>query len=188
MSTKHGMARRDFQPGDQVFYCDSFTEMKNADVEHGARGDVVAVIAGEAWAEIQFEGSDTPVACAVGDLRLSPPPLPGGFRLSEPVYYCGASEAWDDGDRLEYGARGEIAGMSDDDRSVEVSFPGNKDVVDCLLTDLSRTWPPVEPVPPSGSASRRLSGAAAAASAGPSATQPWHAQLFRWMLGGCCSE
>jgi hypothetical protein len=53
----------------------------------------------------------------------------------------GAAATWDDGDRLVYGARGEVTGPSDDDDSVEVRFAGNAEVVDCLLADLGRTPP-----------------------------------------------
>jgi len=158
-----------FSPGDTVFYCDSFTH-KNPDLQHGARGEVVGNVPGESWIEVRFGGSTVPVACAAEDLRGSPPPLPGGFHLGESVYYTGAGEMWDDGDRLEYGARGQIAGVSDDDHSVEVSFPGNMDIVDCLLTDLSRTWPPVPPTPPPKTTE----------------TSMWHEQLANWFLCQCC--
>jgi hypothetical protein len=62
------------------------------------------------------------------------------FAAGDTVYYWGASASWDD--RLVHGARGEVAGPSDDDDSVEVRFAGNADAVDCLLSDLGRAPPP----------------------------------------------
>ena len=60
----------------------------------------------------------------------------GPFEAGEAVHYCGASARWEDGDKLEYGAKGEVVGPSDDDdASVEVRFPGNEDAVDCRQSE-----------------------------------------------------
>ena len=78
-----------------------------------------------------------------GSASAAPTASAPAFSPGDVVYYLGVGEVWEDGDRLEFGARGEVTGPSDDvEDSVEVRFVGNKDVVDCLFTDLSRTPPP----------------------------------------------
>ncbi len=77
--------------------------------------------------------------------RLSQPPgtLPSGFGEGDAVHWCFANETLSNGDKLEYGAMGKVTGPTAGhaDR-VNVRFPGNKGPVGCLLTQLSRTWPP----------------------------------------------
>lgn len=73
------------------------------------------------------------------------PPLLGGFKLQEQVYYCGKNKAWDNSDdRLEYGQRGQITGQSEShpDDKVHVMFPGNGKTISCDVTKLNRNPPP----------------------------------------------
>ena len=60
--------------------------------------------------------------------------------------YCTAStETFDDGDKVEYGAKGVVVGPATAEtvkgKGLKMQFPGNKDPIACLLTSLSRTKP-----------------------------------------------
>ena len=70
--------------------------------------------------------------------------LPGGFSKGSPVHFCAANHTFPSGDKLEYGAKGEVTGPSQHnaEKEVAVRFPGNKGDIDCSLVWLSRTWPP----------------------------------------------
>ena len=75
---------------------------------------------------------------ALGVSREPPPPLPGGWKAMDPLYYKGESQTFDDGDKLVHGQQGEVAGSATLDgyvgKGVAVLFPGNKDAIDCYLT------------------------------------------------------
>ena len=79
--------------------------------------------------------------CAQGS-RDPPPPLPGGYRVGEMVYYTGVNQAVSTGDKLEHGGRGVVTGPatceSHKGKGVDVKFPGNKDNFSCLLTEVRR--------------------------------------------------
>ena len=80
--------------------------------------------------------------------REPPPPLPGGWKVKDPVYFKGASKTWDDGDKVEYGQQGEVVGPATAKshsgrglralrgKGVAVLFPGNKGNVQCPLTEV----------------------------------------------------
>ena len=87
--------------------------------------------------------------------RDAPPPLPGGYKVGEKVFYTGASLTWDDGDKIVHGQQGEVMGPGNDEyegKGVRVRFPGNKVNTSCLLTEVRRlraasaaTLPPAPP-------------------------------------------
>ena len=81
--------------------------------------------------------------------------------MYDKVYYCGESHTYEDGDKRVHGAQGEVTGPSpvDTDKKVAVRFPGNKDNIGCLLTQLSRT-PPGGAATPAGPTSTREAGCA----------------------------
>ena len=74
--------------------------------------------------------------------REPPPPLPGGYVVSEQVYFTGAGVTLENGDRLEHGKQGEVVGPakaeSHKGKSVDVRFPGNTGVISCWLTTVRR--------------------------------------------------
>ena len=74
--------------------------------------------------------------------RAAPPPLPGGYKLGEKVFFTGASETFPNGDKLVHGQQGEVVGPATSEthkgKGVSVLFPGNKDSVQCLLTEVRR--------------------------------------------------
>ena len=72
----------------------------------------------------------------------APPPLPGGYKVGEKVFFTGESKTWDDGDKRMHGQQGEVTGPATLDgvkgKGVNVRFPGNKDNINCLLTQVRR--------------------------------------------------
>ena len=74
--------------------------------------------------------------------RSPPPPLPGGYKLVEKVFYTGASQTWDDGVKVVHGQQGEVTGPATAEgyigKGVNVLFPGNKINVSLRLTTVRR--------------------------------------------------
>ena len=74
--------------------------------------------------------------------REPPPPLPGGYVVSEQVYFTGAGVTLENGDRVEHGKQGEVVGPTTFEslkgKGVDVRFPGNKGVISCWLTTVRR--------------------------------------------------
>ena len=74
--------------------------------------------------------------------RDAPPPLPGGYKLGEKVFFTGVSKTFDDGDKLVHGQQGEVTGHataeSHKGKGVHVLFPGNEGVANLLLTSVRR--------------------------------------------------
>ena len=76
--------------------------------------------------------------------RDPPPPLPGGYKMGEKVFYTGPSQTWDQGDttyKLVHGQQGEVTGPATGNElhtHVNVLFPGNKGSVECALTEVCR--------------------------------------------------
>ena len=70
--------------------------------------------------------------------------LPGGLGVGSQVYFCGSTHEVDHETRVDYSRRGRVVGPSEvsSDRRVMVKFPGNRIAVACLLTELTREWPP----------------------------------------------
>ena len=73
--------------------------------------------------------------------RDAPPPLPGGYKLGEKVFYSGTSWTAPNGEKLVHGQQGEVVGPATDEdgeEGVAVLFPGNKGSVECYLTNVRR--------------------------------------------------
>jgi hypothetical protein len=70
-----------------------------------------------------------------------PPPLPGGYKVGEKVFFTGASESFSNGDKLVHGQQGEVTGPATAEskgKGVNVRFPGNKRDVCCYLIEVRR--------------------------------------------------
>ena len=69
--------------------------------------------------------------------RDAPPPLPGGYRVGEKVFFTGGSHTFDDGNKVVHGQQGEVAGPAilenHKGKGVAVLFPGNKGNAECYL-------------------------------------------------------
>ena len=73
--------------------------------------------------------------------RSPPPPLPGGYKLGEKVFYTVANETLPSGDKLVHGQQGEVVGPGTgskrtEGKGVNMRFPGNKGTIGCLLTEV----------------------------------------------------
>ena len=77
--------------------------------------------------------------------RDAPPPLPGGYKVGDKVFYTGAGYTFANGDKVVHGQQGEVMGPVTDGpvkgKGLAMKFPGNKGNVDCYLTQLSREAP-----------------------------------------------
>ncbi len=71
-----------------------------------------------------------------------PPPLPGGYKPGEKVFFTGSSQTFADGDKVVHGQQGEVTGPATLEHhkgpGVAVRFPGNKGNICCLLTEVRR--------------------------------------------------
>ena len=74
--------------------------------------------------------------------RELPPPLLGGYTVGEQVYFTGESHTFENGDWVEHGKQGEVAGPATSHRGkgviVPLRFPGNKGAVYCYLYQVRR--------------------------------------------------
>ena len=62
--------------------------------------------------------------------REPPPPLPGGWKVEDPLYFKGCSQTYVDGTKVVHGQRGEVVGPATLEgyvgRALEVKFPGGR--------------------------------------------------------------
>ena len=85
--------------------------------------------------------------------RDAPPPLPGGYKVGDKVFYTGAGYTFANGDKVVHGQQGEVMGPITREphkgQGVAVCFPGNKRHKDCLLTEVRRlrAAPTAPPLP-----------------------------------------
>ena len=67
----------------------------------------------------------------------APPPLPGGYKVGEKVFFTTASQTLSNGDKIVHGQQGEVTGPATLEatkgKSVAVLFLHNKGSVSCLL-------------------------------------------------------
>ena len=74
--------------------------------------------------------------------RDAPPPLPGGYKVGEKVFYTGLNHTFPSGDKLVHGQQGEVVGPATRENQkgqrVKVRFPGNKGNISCFLTEVRR--------------------------------------------------
>ena len=82
-------------------------------------------------------------------VRDPPPPLPGGYKVGEKVFFMGPSFTFPSGDRLVHGQQGEVTGPASGERYMVVHFPGNTSNFSVLLTGARRPRAASACVPPS---------------------------------------
>ena len=73
--------------------------------------------------------------------RDAPPPLPGGYKAGEKVFFTDSSQTFDDGEKVVHGQQGEVMGPAsgeDGEEGLLVLFPGNTDSIGLSLTDVRR--------------------------------------------------
>jgi len=86
-----------------------------------------------------------------------PPPLPGGYKVGEKVFYTETSQTLSNGDKVVHGQQGEVVGPATAEthkgKGVDVRFPRNKGGVGCYLTTVRP--PPPLPAPACAPHTRR---------------------------------
>ena len=84
--------------------------------------------------------------------RDAPPPLPGGYRVGEKVFFTGASQTVSTGDKVVHGGQGEVTGPATAEthkgKGVCVLFPGNEGNINCYLTEVRRLSTASAAIPP----------------------------------------
>ena len=82
--------------------------------------------------------------------RDAPPPLPGGYKVGDKLFYTGASETVPSGEKLVHGQQGEVVGPATVEthkgKGVAVLFPGIKITIACYLGEVRH--PRAAPQPP----------------------------------------
>ena len=80
------------------------------------------------------------------------PPLPGGYKVGEKVFFTGESQTVSTGDKLVNGQQGEVrgpaTGATTKGKGVSVLYPGNKGNISLLLTQVRRLRAAVRCHPP----------------------------------------
>ena len=92
---------------------------------------------------VQFPGNKGRIEFNLYRLSRAAPPttLLGGYRIGDEVFYAGVYEEWSNGDRLVYGAKGEVVGPATSEAVKGKGVNG----INCFLTNLSRSEPPPLP-------------------------------------------
>jgi len=149
-----------FKLGEMLYYIGNSETFYSGDsVVHGQQGEVMGpALEDPVRIAMMVPGNKWYIACRLEELsREPPPPLPGGFKLGEMLYYIGNSETFYSGDSVVHGQQGEVIGPAlEDPVRIAIMVPGNKGNIRCRLEELSREPPPSPPSPPP-SPSLRLS-------------------------------
>ena len=81
----------------------------------------------------------------------SDPPLPGGYKVGEKVFFTGTSETVSTGDKVVHGQQGEVTGPatleSHKGTGVKVIFPGNENSINCYIFRVRRLRAPSAATP-----------------------------------------
>mmetsp|Transcript_7267 Transcript_7267/g.20133 ORF Transcript_7267/g.20133 Transcript_7267/m.20133 type:complete len:844 (-) Transcript_7267:62-2593(-) len=136
----YGGPARKYPNGDQLFF--------SAQGQVAGRSCVGDNMDSERLA-VMFPSHRDAKAVRLALLSREPPVIPGGYNVGDRVFWCGMNWTFPNGDRLRFGAKGEVAGRScvgdgNDDERVAVNFPGNKGAVAMRLPEISHE-PPVIP-------------------------------------------
>jgi len=150
-----------YRLGDVVYYQGV---SKRGRVEHGARGEIAgpastskaskqAALLGvpDHSVAVLFPWSQKPIDCRLSLLSSSkPPPLPGGHCAGDRLFYTGPSRTFKSGGRLDHGAWGEVAGLSESPFMIKLHFVQSPKatvggIVECHIDSLSGDPPPVLP-------------------------------------------
>lgn len=141
--------------GDRVYYGGPARKYPNGDqLLFSAQGEVAgrSCVGDNMDSErlaVRFQSHRDAKAVRLALLSREPPVIPGGYHVGDRVFWCGMNWTFPNGDRLRFGAKGEVAGRScvgdgNDDERVAVNFPGNKGAVAMRLPEISQE-PPVIP-------------------------------------------
>ena len=130
--------------GEKLYYLGASIPVDDGDrYVYGEQGEVMGPGDEEGELEIKFPNNKGNIDCTLDELsRSPPPPLPGGYKVGEKLYYTGASLTFESGDRLVHGEQGEVMGpYLVNTGQLEIKFPGIKTNCPVRLQDLSRSPP-----------------------------------------------
>uniref|UniRef100_A0A0D3I0I5 Uncharacterized protein n=1 Tax=Emiliania huxleyi (strain CCMP1516) TaxID=280463 RepID=A0A0D3I0I5_EMIH1 len=138
------------EAGDQLYYTGPNKSFKSGNrLVHGQSGEVVGPATEGTHQgnglQLLFPGNKGFINCSLTWLsREQAPPLPGGFRVGEELYFIGGGFVDEQGDKAVFGCRGSVTGpaRNGDADAVSMSFSGNRGDVHCRAQELSR-----EPAP-----------------------------------------
>lgn len=136
----YGGPARKYPNGDRIWFSATGTVVGRSCVGDGLDGERLAVL---------FQDHKDAKAVRLTLLSREAPVIPGGYKVGDHVYWCGMNWTFPNGDRLKFGAEGEVAGRSCvgdglDDERVAVNFHGNRGAVAMRLPEIS-LQPPVIP-------------------------------------------
>ena len=121
-----------FTAGDQVYWCSpNQTLPTGVLLTYRERGEVIGPPHdGRAGCyNVRFENNPSPTTCHVGQLSRALPSrlLAGGYCLGDQLYWCSPNQTLSNGDKLLYGALGEVIGPATSAYPGRVCmlFPGN---------------------------------------------------------------
>jgi hypothetical protein len=135
--------------GDRVYFVGARQNFNNGDrLQFGHVGYVGGMAGEDGRLRVRFGGHVEDTILRPNEISREPPKLPGGYKVGERVHWCGDSETFTSGDRLEFGLVGEVVGRSTqgnakDDECVAVRFEGNWRITDVLVASISRTCPEI---------------------------------------------
>ena len=111
--------------------------------------------------------------------RDAPPPLPGGYKAGEKVFFAAAGQTFPSGNKVAHGQQGEVMGPANGKwagEGVLVLFPGNKYNTNCYLSQVGPAAPAppplCQPLPPPHTRKAAHAPGVAPRAAGPRAGEP----------------
>lgn len=131
-----------YQLDDTVYFAGSSQDLNGDALEPGCPGTVVGGSSDNV--AVRFTGIKTVIRCQLEQINKSWSTLQfaGGFFANDQVFFVGASQTLDGGDKLEYGAQGMVVGGGGE--QLAVKFSGIKANVNIALASLSMSQPSKE--------------------------------------------
>eukprot|EP00927_Polykrikos_kofoidii_P043392 TRINITY_DN37467_c0_g1_i1.p1 TRINITY_DN37467_c0_g1~~TRINITY_DN37467_c0_g1_i1.p1 ORF type:complete len:309 (-),score=60.18 TRINITY_DN37467_c0_g1_i1:52-978(-) len=136
-----------YRIGDRAFWCGGKQRFQSGNMlAFGLSGRITGRGPTDKRVRVLFDGNDSAMDIGLVQLSRKPPTIPGGYLVGAEVHYCGEVEDFANGDRLEFGLKGEIVGRAtlgdaSDEKRVKVSFEGHQSGVSVFLTQIMRDVP-----------------------------------------------
>jgi hypothetical protein len=138
-----------FQIGDRVFYCGGKQTFASGNkLAFALEGEVIgqSTPPDERRLKILFVGNPNPMDVIVTQVSSTVPIIPGAYKVGDRVYFCGETQNFSNGDKLQWGLQGEIVGRStfgdgSDERRVKVLMDENKGSCTVFLSQVQRDAP-----------------------------------------------
>lgn len=145
-----------YKVGDRVYWCGDAETFASGDrLEFGLVGEVVGrCTQGSAKDDecvaVRFEGNWRITDVLATSISRTCPEIPGNYQIGDELYFSGARQAFSDGDRLQFGLKGQVVARATIEESQKkegerlmVRFEGNRKYTAVRLSDVSRTAPEI---------------------------------------------